>query len=312
MKLIKMELEKLIKEFGKNIGLDIIRIISPEPLAKTRLYLPPAKSIIVAAQCYLTDEIPENKWPYGVIAPYTRSNYYYDTRQKLKKLAEFIEKNTGKKLKYKIFSNGPLAEKLLAQKSGIGFYGKNGIIYTEEFGSWVVLGEILIDLKLEYDKPIEKKCGECKICIEKCPTGAMIAPYVVEKSNCLQYLMEKEIDFSMKLLGELGKMTYGCTICQDTCPKNKIEKFPNRKPAYGYIGPSVNLIEILKISEDKIKEKFKNNQMGADWVSPLAIKRNAIINLGCWKDKRAVPILKKYLPHPKLKNYAEWALKQIT
>lgn len=300
-----MSLTKLIKKCGEEIGLDIVKITSAKPLKDTyqaikknikeglipicdpKAHLPEVKSVIVAGQCYLTDETPKNEWPYGIIAPYTRSNYYYDTRQKLKKLALFIEKKINRKLKYKVFSNGPLAEKPLAQKAGIGFYGKNGIIYSKQFGSWIVLGELLVNIELDYDKPANENCGNCRICIDACPARAIAEPYAIDHSKCLDYLMKKNVPIPAGLLDKMGKMTYGCTICQDVCPRNKIKKFPNRKPAHGYIGPSVNLIEILKLSENQFKEKFKNNQIGAYWVPYLAIKRNAIINLVNWKKSTA-------------------------
>ncbi|MEW6685442.1 MAG: tRNA epoxyqueuosine(34) reductase QueG [Candidatus Edwardsbacteria bacterium] len=349
-----MLLESEIKHFAKEVGIDVIRFTTAEPFEKTALHLkellksgyipshwkvaefdsfcnpksvlPEAKSIIVAAECYLTSE-PEDLTkpgePYGRIARYTWRNYYYDLKKRLEKVAKFLRKEVGKQSKFKVYSCGAVAEKPMAQRSGLGWYGKHGIILTEEFGSRIVLGEIITNVELKPDELLEKDCGECVACIKSCPTGAIVNPaplqrcgvklYILDVSKCLQYLTNRRGVLPVEYREVWGNRLYGCTTCQDVCPKNAGVLPKERKPKYGEVGSCLPLIPLLEMTEEEYRTKYKNNQMTTRWIHFDCIKRNAVIALGNIGDSVAVPVLKEMLKdkNPMVRTHATWALEKI-
>jgi len=257
-----MNLKKKIITLAKSLGIEILRIADPLILKNTldhklsllkdnkipesekwfieniirsvnpALHIQVVKSVIVCA-------LPVNnadkniKYPFAKIAPFARCDYYCHLKEKLKKIAEQIKKNFRPDLLYKVFSNGPLSEKPFAQISGLGFYGKNSIIYTKKYGSFIVLGLMLTNMDLKPDKPLNSDCGECEICIRSCPVNAIEKPYVVNHSKCIQYIMEKDVEPDMNILEHFRNSFYGCAICQDVCPRNKSIKVRKKYPDIG-------------------------------------------------------------------------------
>ena len=275
-----------------------------------------AKSIISVAQYYLIeddDNCINNEEPCGKIARFDIGNFYYDLKLKLKKIVDFINQETNFKYKSKCKSNYvSLVEKPIAQRAGVGYYGKNGIIMTEKFGSWVVLGEILTELELETDNPIQRDCGDCTICIDSCPTKAIVAPYVIDRTKCLQYISERPMNVPLDYRDKWGDRLYGCTTCQEVCPQNH-KIIPKKcKPEYGYIGSKIPLIPLLTITEEEFQSYFAYNQIA---MRPKeAIKRNAVLALGNIGDPRAVIPLIKVLQeddNPMVRGHTAWALGKI-
>lgn len=342
-----MSLASQIKELGEEIGLDIVRITNTEsfPEAEKHIiesvekgYIPEkpnnlnlnkigkrcnpksilkrAKSIISVAQCYLIEEIEDvqnENQPLGKIAKYDIGNFYYDVKLKLKKIVDFINQETDFKYKSKNKScYVSLTEKPIAQRAGVGWYGKNGIIITERFGSWVVLGEIITELELDTDESLKRDCGDCTICIDSCPTKAIISPYIIDRTKCLQFISERvmkiPLDFREKWEGRL----YGCTTCQEVCPQNREVRPKKYKPEYGYIGSRIPLIPLLQITEGEFQNYFAYNQIA---MRPReAIKRNAALALGNIGDSRAVVPLIKVLQEDDnsiVRGHTAWALGKI-
>jgi len=275
-----------------------------------------ARSIISVGQYYLIEEDDHFKncdQPCGKIAKYDIANFYYEVKEKLKSVIDFINQKTDGKYKSKNKScYVSLVEKPIAQRAGVGWYGKNGIIITEDFGSWVVLGEIITELELDKDNPLQNDCGSCRICMDACPTKAIISPYVIDRTKCLQYISERLIDVPLEYREIWGDILYGCTICQDVCPKNKNKKPKKYLPKYGYIGSRVPLIPLLKMSEEEFKSYFSDNQIA---MRPMkAIKRNAVLALGNIGDSIAIPYLIKILQEenqPMVRGHTAWALGKI-
>lgn len=277
-------------------------------------FLPGARSVIVAALCYLTDEEEDQSSPgdpHGLIAPYTRRNYYKETRKKLEKLTGLIKKRFPSARSY-ISSCGAFREKPFAARSGIGYYGSHGIIITRHWGSWVVLGSIITDVAIPEDEPLDAECGKCLQCMKDCPTGAIIAPKVIDMEKCLQY-----VSIRSTMPGEFrdlwGNRLYGCVTCQKVCPINKGVKPVNRFSPHGVIGPSISLIPLLSMKDEEFRTRFAGNQLGARWISPDAIRKNALIALGNSGDPAAMTALEQALSESSdnLKEHAAWALKKI-
>jgi epoxyqueuosine reductase len=311
-----VEEKERIKE-QRDRGLFLKKYWSDEELERfcdPQSVLKGAKSIIVAYLFYYTDEEKEPTEegnPYGLIARYTRRNYYKELKIRLKKLAKVLKKEFGGK--YYVAVNGPIIEKPMAARSGLGYYGKHSIIIHPHYGSWIVLGEIITDLEIEIDNPLEKDCGDCQLCLTACPTKAIIEPYIIDRKKCIQDLSGWSGIIPDEIKEVFKNRLYGCDTCQEVCPVNKKVKGEAPKTEIGVIGAYLPLIEILNIDEETFRRKYGNNQISASWIDFNALKRNALIALGNIKDKKTIPLIEKYLKadNPILKDAAHWALKQF-
>lgn len=302
---------KNISAITKQIDLNkITKRCNPKSILKR------AKSIISVAQGYLieeTEDIQDKEQLYGKIAKYDTGNFYYDVKLKLRKIVDFINQETDSKYKSKNKScYVSLVEKPIAQRAGVGWYGKHGIIITEKLGSWVVLGEIITELELDTDESLQRDCGDCTICIDSCPTKAIVSPYVIDRTKCLQFISERPMNVPLDFREVWGDRLYGCTTCQEVCPKNHKVKPKKYKPEYGYIGSRIPLIPLLQISEEEFQDYFAYNQIA---MRPReAIKRNAVLALGNIGDSRAVVHLIKVLQEDDnsiVRGHTAWALSKI-
>jgi len=302
---------KNISERPNNLNLNrISKRCNPKSILKR------AKSIISIAQCYLieeTEDIQDKNQPLGKIAKYDIGNFYYDVKLKLKKIVDFINQETDFKYKSKNKSCYiSLTEKPIAQRAGVGWYGKNGIIITERFGSWVVLGEIITELELDTDESLQRDCGDCTICIDLCPTKAIVSPYVIDRTKCLQFISERSMKVPLAFREKWEDRLYGCTTCQAVCPQNREVMLKKYKPEYGYIGSKIPLIPLLQITEAEFQNYFAYNQIA---MRPKeAIKRNAVLALGNIGNPRAVVPLIKVLQeddNPMVRGHTAWALGKI-
>ncbi len=336
--------KQAIKTLGRQLEIDEIRITTAEPFTeasrkiteqqKAGLFLgtehwykedidcfcnvgsrvADAKSIVSACLCYLTDEktdLTEPGRPHGLIARYTWRNHYLELRRRLKKIAHYLEKEYD--ASYCVYSNGPIAEKPIAIRSGIGYYGKHSIVINQTYGSWIVLGEIITDIEIEPDDPLTVDCGDCRKCIEACPTDAIISPYILDRRKCIQALTNWYGVIPDAIARVWGNRLYGCTICQDVCPKNKNVKPSRPRTNLGYVGQSLPLIDILQMDNRSYRQRYPNNQITANWIRFKAIKRNALIALGHIKDKTTLPLLKKFAQceDEVFSRTAQWAVENF-
>ena len=275
-----------------------------------------AKSIISVAQCYLIEEAEDTQDKeqlYGKIAKYDVGNFYYDVKLKLKIIIDFINQKTDYKYKSKNKSCYiSLTEKPIARRAGVGWYGKNGIIVTKRFGSWVVLGEIITELELDTDEPLQRDCGDCTICIDSCPTKAIVSPYVIDRTKCLQFISERPMNVPLAFREKWEDRLYGCTTCQEVCPQNHKVKPKKYRPEYGFIGSKIPLIPLLQITEEKFQNYFAYNQIA---MRPReAIKRNAILALGNIGDTKSIVSLIRTLQEDDnsiVRGHTSWALGKI-
>jgi epoxyqueuosine reductase len=256
--------------------------VAPRPstldrVTEPRRYLKGARTVISAYQYYYEDANEPTDRSEAVVARYTRSNYYLDLKLKLKKLAGFMERDLG--CRTRAFScYVALAEKPLAAKAGIGYYGKHGVILTADHGSYVVLGELITDLALDIDAPLQMSCGSCTRCIDACPTGAITAPYVLDRNRCIQYLSERRGVIPGDIREVWGNRLYGCSSCQEACPHNADLAPTSREVFLGRVGASVPILDVLDMDETEFHARFSNNQISRR--DPSAIRRNAVIAAG--------------------------------
>ena len=145
-------------------------------------------------------------------------------KKKLKLLVKFLsEIHSEKEISTRIFvDDGPMNDRAAAERAGLGWFGKNTNILTSSHGSWIFLAQILTNIKLEPDTLLKKTCGSCKICIDDCPTNAIVAPYVIDNTKCISFLtIELKGVIPIKLRPLIGTWIFGCDICQDVCPVNR-------------------------------------------------------------------------------------------
>ncbi|MDZ7724088.1 MAG: tRNA epoxyqueuosine(34) reductase QueG [candidate division KSB1 bacterium] len=188
--------------------------------------VPGARSVIVLAMNYYTDPGQPDDPEKGVISRYAWGDDYHDIiRARLKTLLKFIQE-TDPQINGRVFvDSAPVMEKVWAVKAGLGWIGKHSNLITPEYGSWVFLGEVIIDAELEYDEPFEKEyCGTCTRCLQACPTGAIVEPQTVDARRCISYLtieLKPDQPIPEHLQPRLGNRIFGCDACQEVCPWNR-------------------------------------------------------------------------------------------
>lgn len=293
-----------------------------ERLTTPSLHLRGVRSIVSAYEAYPTDEASgvreasgvdgtaEAGPRHGIIAPYTRANYYKDLRLRLQDLAAFMKDELGARTKpFSCYVT--LAEKPLARKAGLGFYGKNGVIITERHGSCVVLGEILTDLELERDRPLDLDCGTCRICMDACPTGAIAEPHRLDRRRCIQFLSGRRRVVPLDIRELWQDRLYGCSTCQDVCPFNKRRETVSRDVAIGRVGDSVPLEDMLTIDDLEFAKRFGDNQIGRREVPIL--RRNAALAAAHTRERGFIPLLKRMSrdPDPMIRQHSLWAIWRI-
>lgn len=241
------------------------------------------------------------------------TDYHHVLRERLEKLAEFIKsKQTDFKGKIMV-DTGELADKAVAERSGLGFSGKNTLLITPEFGSYVYLGEIITNIPFEPDQPIEDSCGDCTICIDVCPTGAIVQGGQLDSKRCIAFLTQVKDFVPEEYRTKIGNRLYGCDTCQVVCPRNhginnqfNEEFFPEPEVTKPLLRP------ILTISNREFRNTY--GYMAGSWRGRKPIQRNAIIALGVYKDEAATDDLIKLLkddPRPAIRGTCAWSLGKI-
>jgi epoxyqueuosine reductase len=195
--------------------------------ADVRRVMPEARSVIVTGTVYNVDR------PYSTecadstraqISRYAWGDDYHDVmRARLDELTEWLEAAVGPEFEAcRYVDTGPVQERVFAQYAGIGWIGKNTCVINPELGSWLFLGTIVCNLALEPDAPAFDRCGSCTLCLEACPTAALVAPHVLDATRCISYLtIERRGELSAVEQAAIGAHVYGCDICQEVCPWNQ-------------------------------------------------------------------------------------------
>lgn len=240
--------------------------------------LPGAKSVMVIAVNYYRD-VPALPAGHGRFARYAYGRDYHKViKSLLKKIERYILENHPDAVCKPCVDSVPLLEKSYAVRAGLGFLGKNTTLITPEFGSYVLLGELLTTLELDYDKPKDGTCGTCTRCMEACPTKALIGPGRMNATRCISYLtIENKGPIPEEFRGKMGNWVFGCDICQEVCPYNKAFAKPLQLQAFKEVkiaGLSLPLDEILDIQDD---EEFTKRFAGSPVMrtKKAGLQRNA-------------------------------------
>ena len=220
-----------------------------------------SKSVVSLLLNYFPSKEPHDKTAPKISKYAYGTDYHFVIKEKLKQLLEFIYQEIGEVSGRAFVDSAPVLDKAWAAKSGLGWIGKNSNLITKDTGSFYFIAELILDLPLNYDTPTTDHCGTCTACIDACPTGAIVDPYVVDGSKCISYFtieLKNEIPSSFK--GSFENWMFGCDICQDVCPWNQFSK-AHSEPLFN---PNNKLLSMSKseweeITEDLFQEIFKKS-----------------------------------------------------
>jgi epoxyqueuosine reductase len=223
----------------------------PEESCHPEMLLPGARTVVSAALCYWLPE-PERPAGHGRLPRYTWFDAYAQLREKLDELGRRL----GGAYRVLVDANQHV-DREAGARSGVGFYGKNTLLITRRHGSWVVLGTLVTDTELEPTPPLDLDCGECRLCIDACPTGALDEPGTLDSTRCLSYWTQAAAPTPAEYRAELGAQVYGCDICQDVCPWNRgVEKRRAGEPLPEGAAPHVSLVDWLRSDPDELRRRF--------------------------------------------------------
>jgi epoxyqueuosine reductase len=233
-----------------------------EKRADVRRIVPSAKSVISIALNYYVPASYSNAKGTGKISRYAwGDDYHIVMTPRIQSLVDCIKSERPDVRSAAYVDTGPVLDKAWAVRAGIGWIGKHTNVITKEYGSWVFLGEIIVDVELEYDEPIADFCGSCTACIEACPTDAIVEPYVLDSTKCISYLtIENRGDIPEQLKSRLANWVYGCDICQDVCPWNRFQQPTAEiafRPREENLSPDLHALS--EISEDEFSQRFRRS-----------------------------------------------------
>jgi epoxyqueuosine reductase len=346
---VSAELKRAIQDEARRLGFILAGVTTPEPpphlaafedwlrrgrhasmgyladerasarRADPRLILPGCKSILVLAVPYSdpkTARAPDEVGPHGRVAAYAwGDDYHIVLPERLKTIVAFIETQVGHPVQSRWYTDtGPILERDLAQRAGLGWVGKNTCLINPRHGSYFLLAEIFLDLDLEPDPPFTTdQCGTCTRCVQACPTECILPDRTIDAARCISYLtIELKDDIPSKLRPLLGNWVFGCDVCQTVCPWNRFAA-PEGDQAFraraGVAYPG--LIEELELMPEEFNRKFNGSPITR--TKRRGYLRNVAVALGNGMDRRAVAGLEKALadPEPMVREHSAWALAQL-
>lgn len=280
--------------------------------ADPRQILPECKSILVLGTPYSPSK-EEGSGDRGNIASYAWGEDYHDILpERMKELVHFLEKQVGHTVANRWYTDtGPILERDLAQRAGIGWIGKNTCLIHPKKGSYFLLSEILLDLALEPDPPfVTDHCGTCTRCIDACPTDCILPDRTIDATRCISYLtIELKDDIPVELRDKTGNWVFGCDICQRVCPWNRFAEAGD--PAFGESSPAHALQEEMSISPQEFSQRFKGSPIKR--AKRRGYLRNVAVALGNTGDVHALPVLQNALTdeEPLVREHARWAIEKI-
>jgi epoxyqueuosine reductase len=308
----------------------------PERREEPALVVPGAQAVVVVGLSYFTAIPPAELWrnpAHGRIARYAWGLDYHEVLlPKVRDLGRFIEQEAGRSLNQRAYvDTGPVLERGFAAQAGLGFIGKNTLLISPRWGSYLFLAEILVDVSLDYDTPATGEgaslpleatgpanrtasCGHCTRCLTICPTHAFPAPYILDSNRCISYLtIEHKGTIPPDLRPLLKNWIYGCDECQEVCPwvKHYVappgQEFLRYRPEWA----APKLVDLMAMDEAAFQNRFKGTPIKR--TKRRGLLRNVAIALGNWGSPEALPVLERALsdPEPLIREHAAWAIAAI-
>jgi epoxyqueuosine reductase len=281
-----------------------------------------AEEEVTSNQCSVSSGGPEasalntEHWPLntGVVARYARFPDYHDLlAEPLRQLTAFVDQLGGGTRSLWYVDTGPVLERDLAQRAGLGFAGKHTNLISRRLGNWFFLAEILTPLELEPDAPEKNRCGSCTRCITACPTQAITAPFQLDARRCISYLtIELKGAIPVELRPAIGNRIYGCDDCLAACPWNRFAQAGSLMRGHARADlAQPDLLELLALDDAAFKRRFAGTPMLR--TKRRGLLRNVCVALGNVGDASALPALRQAAtdPEPLIAEHAQWAIRQV-
>ncbi|MBM3880265.1 MAG: tRNA epoxyqueuosine(34) reductase QueG [Verrucomicrobia bacterium] len=289
----------------------------PRP-ASTVVPMPPADPNPTSTPTSSPFRLPTTSTPSpasGVVARYARFSDYHDVLgARLRELADLINRLAGPHHHSRAYvDTGPILERDLAERAGLGFIGKHTNLIHRHFGNWVLLAEILTTLDIEPDPPERNRCGNCTRCLVACPTQALVAPFQLDARRCISYLtIELKGPIPIELRPAIGSRIFGCDDCLAVCPWNRFAQEGRALREHhrdDLDAPS--LIELLSLDEPAFRRAFAGTPL--ERAKRRGLRRNVCVALGNVGDPTAVPALQRAAADPNslVAEHAQWALERL-
>jgi epoxyqueuosine reductase len=323
-----------LNELGAQLGLDVVGAIPAEAYADTEEHirdrqerglfadmrftmarpdvschpetlLDGARSVVAAALCYARD-VPEAARDEGRLPRYTWRDEYATLREKLDQLGSRL----GGSYRVLVDDNDHV-DRAAAVRAGVAFYGKNTMAITRRHGSWVVLGVLVTDVELDPSPRLDLDCGECRLCIDACPTGALDEPGTLDATRCLSYWSQAPAPIPEPFRAEMGEMVYGCDICQEVCPWNRGVEKRRRGIAASDVRPLVRLVDWLESDADELTAEY--DRLYVPRNDGRWLRRNALVAAGNVGTAALRPATEAYAESDDsvLAETATWALERM-
>lgn len=276
------------------------------------------RSIVSLAVPFWSGEVsPPDDELRGRIARYAWGKDYHKTlKRRMKDLAARIQEHAGIEVETRqLVDTARVFDRAVAARAGVGWYGKNSMIIVPGHGSWVMLGELYLDIEIEPDAPLTQNCGRCRICIDRCPTGAIVEPYRIDANRCTSFLtIEERGPIPRELRPHMGNWVFGCDVCQDVCPytgaAREVDDADFAPARIDNVFPSLHFLATMT------EEQFRSTYSGTavTRAKRAGLSRNAAIALGNSQDPRAEPILIDMLrthDEPLARGHSAWGLRHL-
>jgi epoxyqueuosine reductase len=289
-----------------------------EKRSDLRRAFPWARSVVSVALQYDTAEpystdVPADR---GWIARYAWGDDYHDVmKAMLERLAAALAAELGPLQSRVYVDTGPIVERAYAAAAGLGAWGKNTCLLHPEHGSWFFLGEVITDADMEPDRPRADMCGTCTACLEACPTGALVAPYVLDATRCISYLtIEVKGAIVEDRRAGVGRHVFGCDICQDVCPWNRRRRHaggPQFAARPGLAAPELSALAADTLDEDAFRSRFRGSPVKR--AKRRGMLRNVAVALGNSGNAEHRPLLLRLAEDadPIVREHAAWALQRL-
>ena len=239
-------------------------------------------------------------------------DYHSIMRKRLDKLADYLRYRVEGVEIQSMVDTGALSDRAVAERAGLGYVGRNGFVINPELGTWTYLGEMLVSVPFAPDDPLLDSCGDCTICVDRCPTGALVGDGQLNSQKCISFLTQTKGYLADEYRYKIGNRLYGCDTCQQVCPRNK---GINTQHDDIVLEPEIlkpRLVPLLKMSNKEIKNTY--GHLAGAWRGKKPIQRNAIVALAHFKEESAIPDLQDVAlndPRPMIRGTAYWAIGQI-
>ncbi|MCE7784458.1 tRNA epoxyqueuosine(34) reductase QueG [Staphylococcus xylosus] len=239
-------------------------------------------------------------------------DYHSIMRKRLDKLADYLRYRVEGVEIQSMVDTGALSDRAVAERAGLGYVGRNGFVINPELGTWTYLGEMLVSVPFPPDDPLLDSCGDCTICVDRCPTGALVGDGQLNSQKCISFLTQTKGYLADEYRYKIGNRLYGCDTCQQVCPRNK---GINTQHDDIVLEPEIlkpRLVPLLKMSNKEFKNTY--GHLAGAWRGKKPIQRNAIVALAHFKEESAIPDLQDVAlndPRPMIRGTAYWAIGQI-